>query len=403
MQIVSREKKYVKRIYVLLFSMLLIDPLLSKFIPITTILRSIELLCFMGVFFYEYKLYKNGCLRKFYRYEKILYIFLFLISIGIIFRGNWPGNPKEFVLHSFKTSLYLLPFFITPLPNNKYCGDILRLFFKVSLFVIPLWIINFGDLVQIGTYKAEGIGTYLPFLSAFLLGTCTFLGKKQRKVNLIIWGIYFLLMMLNARRNVSFSLLLYAFIAFMFSIIELLKKNKIMFFFAVVIATLTGIVLFLNMETLMSGLFKNMAGRMNEDSRSGVEEWFFADFASSPETDWFFGRGMDGGYYQLVTDELTGETTDNRQVIETGYLNMILKGGIVYDIVIVLIMLLAIRRGFAHNERIFIYMTIILCTYFIDLYTTNPVCTFSVRSILFWFMISILSEKYGQKKSVKLG
>lgn len=35
----------------------------------------------------------------------------------------------------------------------------------------------------------------------------------------------------------------------------------------------------------------------------------------------------------------------------------------------------------------------ILCTYFIDLYATNPVCIFSVRSIIFWFIVSLLMQE----------
>ena len=132
------------------------------------------------------------------------------------------------------------------------------------------------------------------------------------------------------------------------------------------------------------------------------EELFFADFANSPITDWIFGRGMDGGYYQITIDAETGEISDNRTAIETGYLNMILKGGMVYDVVIILIMLLAVRRGYGRKNRTCSFLATILLTYFIDLYTTNPVCAFSVRSILFWFCISVLSANVPIFKQLQL-
>lgn len=383
------ELKYVKRIYVLLFAMILINPLLSKIITITTVLRSAELFCYIGIFYYEYKLYKGGCLRSLAGYEKFLFVLLFAISIGIIFRGQWPTSPKDFMLHILTTPTYLLPFIILKLPNEKYFKELLRLFFKISLLVIPLWIINHSELVQIGTYKAEDIGSYLPFISAFLLGLSTYFSKKQRNINIIIWAIYFMLMMLNARRNVSFSLLLYAVIAYIFTSLSSLKKNVAKTLIVFLFSILTGLILLLNFDSLVSGVFNNMANRANEDTRSGVEGLFFADFSNAPVTDWIFGRGMDGGYYQPMRNEETGEVSDNRRVIETGYLNMMLKGGIIYDAVIILIMLLAIKRGFTKHNSVYKYISIILLTYFIDLYTTNPVCTFSVRSILFWFCISI--------------
>lgn len=388
----SLELKYIKRIYILLFVMILLNPLLSKFVSNTTILRSIEIVCYAGILFYEYKLYRNNSLRSFHSYEKWLYILLLLISASIVVRGDWPNSPKDFALHILATPKYLLPFIIVSLPNTKYFIQIILLFYKISLWVIPLWIINITELIQIGTSRGESIGSLLPFISAFLLGFVGFFSKRQRILNIIIWAVFFLLMMLNARRNVAFSLLLYAFIAYIFSIIANMKKNIVKSVLIMLISVLIGLFLVLKMDTLSSGLFKNMSNRFSEDTRSGVEELFFADFANAPITDWIFGRGMDGGYYQIIVNEETGDINDNRTAIETGYLNMMLKGGVVYDVVIVLIMLLAIKRGYSKRNRMCLFLTTILLTYFIDLYTTNPVCAFSVRSILFWFCISVLSR-----------
>lgn len=388
------ELKYIKRIYILLFAMILIKPLLSNIITITTILRGAELLCYIGIFYYEYKLYRGGCLRTISGYEKFLFVLLFIVSIGIIFRGQWPASPKDFMLHILSTPQYLLPFLIIRLSNGKYFRELLLLFFKISFWVIPLWIMNYSDLVQVGTYKAEAIGSNLPFLSAFLLGLSAYFNKKQRNINIIIWAIYFMLMMLNARRNVSFTLLLYAVIAYIFTSLSSIKKNAAKTVIIYLFSILTGLILLLNFDSLSSGVFNNMASRVNEDTRSGVEELFFADFSNAPISDWIFGRGMDGGYSQPMRNEETGEITDNRTIIETGYLNMILKGGITYDVIIILIMLLAIKRGFTKHNAIYKYISIILLTYFIDLYTTNPVCIFSVRSILFWFCISVIFHKF---------
>lgn len=384
------ELKYIKNVYVLLFVIILINPILKDIITITTVLRSAELFCYIGVFYYKYKLYKGGCLRTISGYEKFLFVLLFIVSIGIIFRGQWPASPKDFMLHILTTPKYLLPFIIIRLPNEKYFKELLNLFFKISLLVIPLWIMNYSDLVQIGTYKAEGIGSGLPFISAFLLGLSIYFNKKQRNINIIIWAIYFILMMLNARRNASFTLLLYAVIAYIFTSLSSIKKNVAKTVIVYLFSILIGLILLINFDSLASGVFNNMANRANEDTRSGVEELFFADFSNAPISDWIFGRGMDGGYYQPTKNEETGEIADNRTVIETGYLNMMLKGGIIYDATIILIMLLAIKRGFTKHNSINKYISIILLTYFIDLYTTNPVCAFSVRSILFWFCISIL-------------
>lgn len=384
----KNELQCIKRIYILIFALLLLNPLLNSFISTTTILRGAELLCYIGILYY-YKMLKNKCLIRLCGYIKVMYILLFVITTLIILRGNWPSSPKDFMLHLLTTPKYLLPFIIIRLPNIKYFRELLKLFFIISLFVIPCWIFNYSNLVQIGTYKAEGIGEGLPYISAFLLGLSSYLSKKQRTINIIIWAIYFILMMLNARRNASFTLLLYAFIAFIFTSLISLKRNSIKTVIIYLFSILTLLVIFLNFETLSSGIFNNMSNRVGENTRSGVEKFFFADFSNSPISDWIFGRGMDGSYFQPVTNNETGQITYNRNVIETGYLYMILKGGVLYVIIVVLIMIKALKNGFFKKSMTLKYIATILFTYFVDLYTTNPVCIFSVRSIIFWFCISM--------------
>lgn len=381
--------------------MLLLGPLLNKFISNTTILRSVELLCFILILAMEYKLYKNKCLKSFHSYEKLLYGSLLIVSIGIIVRGEWPDSPKDWWLHFLQTPMYFLPFIIVSLKNRIYIVELIRMFYKISLLVIPLWLINYTDLVQ-DDFKGEGIGSYLPFISAFMLGLGTFFNRRQRILNIVLWTIYFILMMLNGRRNVSFSLLIYAFIAYIFLTLAEMKKNKLKFVFTILMSVFVIIILLLSIDSLTSGIFDRMANRANEDTRSGVEELFFADFVTSPPSEWIWGRGMDGGYYQIVINEETGESTDNRTVIETGYLNMILKGGITYTLCVILIMILAIKRGYTQNNKIDAFIATILCTYFIDLYTTNPVTIFNVRSILFWFCVSVISEKKNLQSNTKI-
>ena len=148
----------------------------------------------------------------------------------------------------------------------------------------------------------------------------------------------------------------------------------------------------INLDRLASGTFSNMAHRAKQDTRSGVEELFFLDFYNSPVEDWIFGRGMDGGYRQPVVNEATGEVSEMRSGIETGYLHMLLKGGILYIVLVLLLMFYALSKGFKSKHKKCIYISLILSTYLIDMYTTNPVCTYSVRSIIFWFCISVLLE-----------
>lgn len=389
------ERSYTLLIYKFIIAILIVDPLLCKFISTTTVLRSIEILCLICVFYYEFNLFKrfgNKYLNK--TVYPLIWLF-FMVSLFIIYRGKWALSIKDIGLHILSpTLIYILPFLILPLPNYKYRFEILHVFYYSSLFVIPIWLLNINNLVQFGptAYMAESIGENLPFFSAFLLGFFKCFNKRQKFVTILIWAFFLLLMLINARRNVSFTLALYAFIAYIFSIQDQMKKNPVKFLIIFFVSILGLLIVINYFNDLTSSIFKNIASRASEDTRSGVERLFFLDFMNSPIEDWIFGRGMDGTYAQMSVNPETGETTYERPVIETGYLHMLMKGGVIYDILILSFLFITVSKSFKINRRNSKYMAFILLTYLIDMYTTNPVCVFSVRSIIFWFCVSVLSN-----------
>ena len=386
-----QERKAVKKIYKLLILNIIIFQFVDDYLNYSTLFRIIQISCLFLSILYSYRLYRKGSLLGYDKSVRTISCVFLFVSLEIILRGDFKSSLNENGLLIVKVaSVYLLPFIILPLPNSKYCSDILHLFYKASLFVFPIWIIYNADLIQTGpkAYMSEGIGQLLPFFSAFLLGYIKYFKKKERMIIFTVYIIYLILMLLNARRNVSFSLLLYASIAYVFYLRHSLKKN-VMKSAVIVLGTLLLFqALLLNFDSLAKGTFNNMASRLNEDTRSGVEEFFFHDFMNSSSLDWIFGRGMSGTYAQTVIDRDTGEINDRRTSIETGYLNMIMKGGIVYVVIVLVLLIKSVKAAFKYGNDDYKYLGTILLTYLIDLYTTNPVCDFSVRSIIFWFAVS---------------
>lgn len=390
---VNIELRRTLKVYRLLIAVICLDAFLHDFVP-STIIRFLELLCVLNILYLCIKLRWIRRLRTLRK--PVLLSLLAILSIGIIVRGDWSGNIKDHVLKFISPEgvwLYLSPFVILSLPNRTYFKEIIRLFYRASLLTIPLWAINYKDLIATGEknlFLAEGIGARLPFLAGFLLALPAFFTRRQNLLIRFVWLAYFLLMLINARRNVSFSFALYGVIAYAFYLASKHSGktiNKAFSLFAVVVA---GAFLVLNLSNLTSGAFKTMSQRADEDTRSGVTELFFLDYMKAPATDWIFGRGMDGTYYQPTVDEETGEKTDGRGVIETGYLNIMLKGGISYDVVVLCFLLGAIFRSFTRRDGIVsVYIGVFLCTYLIDLYSTSPVIPYSIRSLLFWFCITL--------------
>ena len=110
-----------------------------------------------------------------------------------------------------------------------------------------------------------------------------------------------------------------------------------------------------------------------------------------------FGGEIKGTYYHGTPFYENGKLTKHRPVIETGYLNLILKSGIIYMVIIIALILVGAYRCFQSKNRYIKYIGFFLLTYVIDLYSTNPLIPYSARSTLFWFCISIaFSKPYSQ-------
>lgn len=375
-------------IYALLSAWIFIDPMFGMFLP-TTLCRLMELSVLIAIIVLAYRFLIIS--KPFYygKYISVLLFFLLVISIGMIVRGDFSGGVKGIVFainSKDRTLAYMLPFIVLMLPNIKYFQTILNVMFYSSLLAIPLWLLNAGSLVR-EMFFGESIGAYFPFFSAFLLGFIPRLSKRQCFLIISVYIIYLFLMILNARRNVILSFALYGSLVVILYFFRKKKDIKIVFL-ALAGFLLLSIAVFLNLSRLSDGMFSNLLDRGLEDTRSGVEMLFFADIASSPVSDAIVGRGMDGTYFQIVQVEDTMETTTDRGVIETGYLHMMLKGGLVYVLLVVFLIILSVFNGFKSRRRDLCYISCVLIIYLIDLYTTSPVAVFGVRSIIFWFAVS---------------
>lgn len=378
------ERKRVLRIYQYLIAIICVSPLfeLWEFLP-SAVFRVVELICLMGTLRTVYLLHKSHSLVVNYKWFFILF---FIYCAFIVFRGDWSSGIKDNVLliiDDHNTLVYLLPFILLFLPNRKYFSDIINIFYKASLIVIPIWILNVNNLVQ-ELWYGESVGVYLPFFSAFLLGLVRMQTKEKRVVTICIWVFYFLLMVLNARRNVCFSLALYAAIAYLFY----MRKSYLARFWFVVGGLILSMWVVNRWEKLTKETFSRMYQRTTEETRGGVEEWFFMDMLAQPTSTWMMGKGMSGSYFHPMQDE-DGAIETNRTVVETGYLHLILKGGILLVLFIVTLLSIAVVKGIRSSDMSIKYIALILLTYFIDFYTTNSICIFGVRSIILWFGISI--------------
>jgi hypothetical protein len=100
------------------------------------------------------------------------------------------------------------------------------------------------------------------------------------------------------------------------------------------------------------------------ESRESVIEMFFDDFNKTPG-DWIWGRGLFG---EFNGGDLGAKETGLRDLIENGYLFLILKGGWIYLGLLILISLKAIYLGLFKSSNVLVKgLALLLIIFYIDM------------------------------------
>lgn len=164
-------------------------------------------------------------------------------------------------------------------------------------------------------------------------------------------------------------------------------KKRILYFFS--LSSLL-IIIYLFMSFYGSILFDTLFERMLEDTRSIVELNFLDDIRPG-SFDFIWGRGISGTYYCPFV-EFNGD--DYREHIESGYLELILKGGFVLVILYFFFTLPAIFLGLFRSKNNLCKLSSIYCVLFSGfLYGVGSYYTFGIRYILFLFSVFICYKK----------
>lgn len=139
-------------------------------------------------------------------------------------------------------------------------------------------------------------------------------------------------------------------------------------------------------------IFNFLIERGEEDTRTGVEVWMYADM--SP-TDWVIGKGIKGQYYCPVVENVNdAEGAGYRDNIETGYLQIILKGGIISLALLLLMFVPAVYKGLFKSKNVLSKAAALwIFLWIIYLYPSGGI-VFTMNYVLVWIAVGICySEK----------
>lgn len=337
------------------------------------------------------------------KYLYLLYFYIFLCIVMII-RGYLIDYPyiwfttQGFINFHFFSPTYILPylmpmFLLWPIGDYDF-RPIVKASVVISVTVIVCFIL-FYDKILASSIK-QGLGilqsteetaeTYRYYgqiyINVSLIALCRkYVSSKVWIINIIALVFTLLINMLAARRGASATigaLLLFNIYFFIKSLNRYYKGIVSL----LIVALLSGIVY---LSSDYSG-FKYLKKRGFEDSRTHVD---VALMSQMNNTQLLVGKGLNGRYYfnlHLSYDRFNGW----RYVSETGYYNLILKGG--YLLVwtyIILLLYPALLGIFRSRNTLCKALGFIIFLSLLELYPFGHL-TFNLKFLVIWMGIGLL-------------
>jgi len=327
---------------------------------------SITVICI--IIYFLIKLPTKDILESNFRFIFIWFIFY---SIILLVTSLFRFNALIYFQRVFADRTFFLPYLIPILLmfikfDVKFFHIIFNytsiLIFPVAFILIVILLFARSQekwLEQFELINLFNIGSY------FLLLTAHY--SRKRHVSLIVisyYLIYIILALIYGRRGVVISSLLL--LSFMILIrlrspFSTIKQRIKMYLIGMVLS-----LLIISFGYLLQSTYAFERGFSKEgfnQSRSVVFNDFFEDFRST--SDWVFGRGIEGRVYRSIKSE------GSLDIIEQGYLTIILRGGLLYLIPFILVLLRSIYLGLFKSQNdltkalaILVFIHLVLMFYF---------------------------------------
>jgi hypothetical protein len=339
-------------------------------------------------------------------YLKNLFILNLLYSVTIVLRGS-QYDFNSLKLMFLDVTFGILPYFasvVLLLPRNigtyKKIFTILLIFGGVYFAGVVLFYDTLHDydrlnLVSQGLVENLSIMLSLPVGFMIINYPYNIAGKKDffgiGKKNAFIVFLFMVTLffaIFRARRGLIFMCVTTFLCVGLVAVMSTKKKVLIITVAAVIALATAGFVVSMQEHSM----FTFLAERGEEDTRSGVEDWMFADMS---QTDWIIGKGIKGKYYCPIVENVNdAEGAGYRDSIETGYLEIILKGGIVSLALLLLTFLPAVYKGLFKSRNVLSKAAALwVFLWIVYLYPAGGI-VFNLNYVLVWVCVGICySEK----------
>lgn len=325
-------------------------------------------------------------------YLAVVYSLYCAWLLGIIIRGlPFDSTYTQFLV--FNADFGVLPYFVPLILLFPRDLEFYKKLFNVIIILAILYLVYdllFAKILLssdrtpnlVNQNAAERFTKCLSIPIGFILFTFNYHSKRRKLFAIGIILLDLFLTIYRARRGLVFICSLTMIFSFLLYLVYSRTKALIVVFS--IILAFSAFNLISAYTRSENNIFGYLVERSEEDTRSPVEECFYSDLQTQ---DWVFGKGIKGVYYCPFVDE--DDITGYRDLIETDYLNIILKGGLVNLGLLLLILVPAMFKGLFFSKNILSKAAgLWILVWVICLYPAN-VSTFTLNYMLVWISVGI--------------
>jgi hypothetical protein len=328
------------------------------------------------------------------QYLKTIFIAYFLWLMGTMVRGiGFDINYiKELLLDpGYGMLIYFVPLMLFFPQNFAYYKKLFNVILILSLFYVlfsTIFVKHVLDPDRRSTLS-QGIVENFSMISypvGFVLLTYLYHIPKKRLVAFGVMMLMFLFAIYRARRGMIFMCI--TTLLFFLMVYLIVSKKTFMVVYLAIFIAIVGALYYSSLYNQTNfGIFNFLMERSDEDTRTGVEVAFNEDMT---QTDWLIGKGIRGDYYCPGIDSYFSAY---RSVIETGYLQIILKGGIISLVLLLLILVPAFIKGLFYSKNILSKAAgiwILLWIFYLYPTVSNG---FTLHYMIIWISVGICYSK----------
>ena len=344
--------------------------------------------------YFLYKILFSGGKNKLSIQFNLLYFVLLFWTIIIFLKGF---NTD----YDFLRSLFLSPYVFLPytLPfvvkyfsifDFKKIHSLIHYVNIIYLLFIVFFFIQPNNDIMLSIAFVEDVNKYLAFPNFLMLFLFAKLPKKEKLLSIIVFFVGFLISVFTARRSLTWTFgwafILLVYLLYVNNKKSILKQLRLFIAFIFI-----GLAMYFFYNKYEEALFGNLMAKIDADTRGTLLRDFDADMEIE---DLIFGRGLNGSYLLRETDRKISENYSlQRNIIEAGYLNIILKGGYIHIVLLLIIYLISIYNGFFKSKNN--YSKAFAAFIFLHILEAYPagVLTFNLRFFLIWFCIAMCFNK----------